>query len=45
MVLVLTDGLFLSYQLGEGPGDDVADLVVDVLETIVRQREACSVAG
>ena len=44
-VLVLTDGLFLSDQLGEGPGEDVADLVVDVLETIVRQREACSGAG
>ncbi len=40
VVLVLTDGLFLSDQLGEGPGDDVADLVVEVLETIVRQRKA-----
>jgi AcrR family transcriptional regulator len=39
-VLVLTDGLFLADQLGEGPGDDVADLVVAVLETIVRQRTA-----
>lgn len=40
LVMVVTDGLFLADQLGEGPGEDVVDLFVDVLDAVVAQREA-----
>ena len=40
LVVVVTDGLFLADQLGEGPGDDLVDLFVDVLDEVVAQREA-----
>lgn len=40
LVVVVTDGLFLADQLGEGPGEDLVDLFVDVLHEVVTQREA-----
>jgi AcrR family transcriptional regulator len=39
LVVVVTDGLFLADQLGEGPGEDLVDLFVDVLDEVVAQRE------
>jgi hypothetical protein len=40
LVVVVTDGLFLADQLGEGPGEDVIDLFVGLLDVVVAQREA-----